>query len=97
MQCTMLKAKLHQARVTHAELEYEGSCAIDGDLMDMAGILEYEQIQIYNTTTVSVSKPTQSVAKRAPKSSPSTVLPPTRPSPVTVSSFVLTPATPARS
>ena len=31
MQCTMLKAKLHQARVTHAELEYEGSCAIDGD------------------------------------------------------------------
>ena len=48
MQCTMLKAKLHQARVTHAELEYEGSCAIDGDLMDMAGILEYEQIQIYN-------------------------------------------------
>ena len=48
MQCTMLKAKLHQARVTHAELEYEGSCAIDGDLLDMAGILEYEQIQIYN-------------------------------------------------
>lgn len=48
MQCTMLKAKLHQARVTHAELEYEGSCAIDGNLMDMAGILEFEQIQIYN-------------------------------------------------
>ena len=48
MQCTMLKAKLHQARVTHAELEYEGSCAIDGQLMDMAGVLEYEQIQIYN-------------------------------------------------
>ena len=48
MQCTMLKAKLHQARVTHAELEYEGSCAIDGRLMDMAGILKYEQIQIYN-------------------------------------------------
>lgn len=48
MQCTMLKAKLHQARVTHAELEYEGSCAIDGDLLDMSGIMEYEQIQIYN-------------------------------------------------
>lgn len=48
MQSTMLKAKLHQARVTHAELEYEGSCAIDGNLLDMAGILEYEQIQIYN-------------------------------------------------
>jgi aspartate 1-decarboxylase len=45
---TMLKAKLHHARVTHAELEYEGSCAIDGRLLDFAGIREYEQIQIYN-------------------------------------------------
>jgi aspartate 1-decarboxylase len=44
----MLKAKLHQARVTHSELEYEGSCAIDGKLLDAAGIREYEQIQIYN-------------------------------------------------
>jgi aspartate 1-decarboxylase len=44
----MLKAKLHQARVTHAVLEYEGSCAIDGNLLDMAGIYENEQIQIYN-------------------------------------------------
>ncbi len=50
MHCTMLKAKLHQARVTHAELEYEGSCAIDSELLDMAGIREYEQIQIYNIT-----------------------------------------------
>jgi len=48
MQLTMLKSKLHQARVTHAELEYEGSCAIDGALLDAAGIREYEQIQIYN-------------------------------------------------
>ena len=44
----MLKAKLHQARITHAELEYEGSCAIDGDFLDLSGIQEYEQIQIYN-------------------------------------------------
>ena len=36
------------ARVTHAVLNYEGSCAIDGDLLDMAGIRENEQIQIYN-------------------------------------------------
>jgi aspartate 1-decarboxylase len=50
MQCTMLKAKLHRARVTHAELDYEGSCAIDGVLLDLAGILEYEQIQIYNVS-----------------------------------------------
>lgn len=48
MLTTMLKAKLHMARVTHAVLNYEGSCAIDGDLLDMAGIHENEQIQIYN-------------------------------------------------
>jgi aspartate 1-decarboxylase len=50
MQLTLLKAKLHRACVTHAELEYEGSCAIDSDLLELAGILEYEQIQIYNVT-----------------------------------------------
>ncbi len=48
MQLTMLKGKLHKARVTHSELEYEGSCAIDGRLLDAAGILQYEQIDIYN-------------------------------------------------
>jgi aspartate 1-decarboxylase len=48
MQLTLLKAKLHQARVTHSELEYEGSCAIDADLLNTAGIHEYEQIHIYN-------------------------------------------------
>ncbi len=46
----MLKAKLHRAHVTHAELEYEGSCAIDGKLLQAAGIHEYEQIEIYNIT-----------------------------------------------
>ncbi len=48
MEITVLKAKLHQACVTHAELDYDGSCAIDGALLDKAGIHEYEQIQIYN-------------------------------------------------
>ncbi len=48
MQITLLKAKVHKAHVTHSELEYEGSCAIDGLLLDTAGIHEYEQIQIYN-------------------------------------------------
>jgi len=47
---TLLKAKLHRARVTHSELEYEGSCAIDGALLQAAGIREYEQVQIYNVT-----------------------------------------------
>lgn len=50
MQVTMLQAKLHRARVTHSELEYEGSCAIDGHLLDSAGIHEYQQIEIYNIT-----------------------------------------------
>ena len=48
MHLTLLKAKLHKAVVTHSELEYEGSCAIDGHLLDTAGIREYEQIHIYN-------------------------------------------------
>jgi aspartate 1-decarboxylase len=48
MQLTLLKTKLHRACVTHSELEYEGSCAIDGKLLEAAGIREYEQIQIYN-------------------------------------------------
>lgn len=50
MQLNMLKCKLHQARVTHSELDYDGSCAIDGKLLDLAGMLEFEQIQIYNVT-----------------------------------------------
>ncbi len=48
LQTQMLKAKLHRARVTHSELDYDGSCAIDSNLLDSSGIREYEQIQIYN-------------------------------------------------
>lgn len=48
MQRTMLKSKLHRVTVTHAELHYEGSCAIDQDLLDAADIREYQQIDIYN-------------------------------------------------
>jgi aspartate 1-decarboxylase len=51
MQTTMLKAKVHRARVTHSELEYEGSCAIDDNLLKASGIHEYEQIHIYNVNT----------------------------------------------
>jgi len=50
MQRTMLKSKLHRGRVTHSELHYEGSCAIDDDLMDAADIKEYQQIEIYNVS-----------------------------------------------
>ncbi len=50
MQRTMLKSKLHRVRVTHSELHYEGSCAIDEVLLDAADIREYQQIDIYNVT-----------------------------------------------
>ncbi|MEY3202277.1 MAG: aspartate 1-decarboxylase [Pseudomonadota bacterium] len=45
---TMLQSKLHRVTVTHAELHYEGSCAIDQDLLDAADIKEYQAIDIYN-------------------------------------------------
>ena len=50
MYLTMLKSKLHQARVTHTESEYEGSCAIDAELLVAAGIRDHQQIDIYNIT-----------------------------------------------
>jgi len=50
MQRTMLKSKLHRVHVTHSELNYEGSCAIDDSLLEAADIREYQQIDIYNIT-----------------------------------------------
>jgi aspartate 1-decarboxylase len=44
----MLKSKLHRVTTTHADLHYEGSCAIDEDLLEAANIREYEQIDIWN-------------------------------------------------
>ena len=48
MNITLLKGKLHMATVTQAELWYDGSCAIDADLVKLAGLREFEQIDIYN-------------------------------------------------
>ena len=48
MQRIMLKSKLHRARVTATEIDYEGSIAIDEDLMDRVGIQPLEQVHIYN-------------------------------------------------
>ena len=50
MELTLLKSKLHRVTVTHAELDYEGSCAIDDDLLLAGNIREYEQLHIYNIT-----------------------------------------------
>lgn len=48
MQRTLLRAKLHRVRATHSELDYEGSVAIDGRLLEAADIREYERIEVYN-------------------------------------------------
>lgn len=50
MQRTMLQAKIHRVTTTHAELNYEGSCAIDQNLLDESDIREYQAIDIYNVT-----------------------------------------------
>ncbi|MDR0983917.1 MAG: aspartate 1-decarboxylase [Ruminococcus sp.] len=46
MQITVLKSKIHRATVTAAELDYVGSITVDKDLMDSAGIFEYEKVQV---------------------------------------------------
>ena len=46
MNIEMLKGKIHRAVVTQAELDYVGSITVDEDLLDAAGILEYEKVQI---------------------------------------------------
>ena len=51
---TMLKAKLHRATVTQADLDYEGSITIDLDLMERTGILPYEQV--WNLLMIKISK-----------------------------------------
>ncbi|MFW5659766.1 MAG: aspartate 1-decarboxylase [Oceanicaulis sp.] len=48
MQLTMMKAKLHRAVVTQADLHYEGSISIDADLLEAAGILPNEQVDVLN-------------------------------------------------
>ena len=48
MMKTMLKCKIHRATVTEAVLHYEGSITIDRTLMDAAGLVEYEQVHIYD-------------------------------------------------
>lgn len=63
---TMLLSKLHRVTVTHAELHYIGSCAIDQNLLDAAEIAEYEQIHVWNVNngerfiTYAVSAPSGS-------------------------------------
>ena len=48
MMIQILKSKLHRAIITEVHLDYEGSCAIDEELLEAASINEYEMIHIYN-------------------------------------------------
>jgi aspartate 1-decarboxylase len=50
MRRTFFKSKIHRATVTHADLDYEGSVSIDEDLLEAAGIWEYESIHVWNIT-----------------------------------------------
>ncbi|MDR3426749.1 aspartate 1-decarboxylase [Silvimonas sp.] len=45
---SMLKSKIHRVTATHSELHYEGSCAIDEDLLDAANVREFEEVTIWN-------------------------------------------------
>ena len=50
MRRTLFKSKIHRATVTHADLDYEGSVTIDEDLLEAAGIWDYEAIHVWNIT-----------------------------------------------
>jgi aspartate 1-decarboxylase len=51
MKRQFLKSKIHRATVTHCELHYEGSCAIDEDLLEAAHIGEFERIDVWNVNS----------------------------------------------
>lgn len=50
MQRTMFLSKIHRAVITHADLHYEGSVTIDVDLLEAAGMLEHEEVRVWNVT-----------------------------------------------
>ncbi|HRC86112.1 MAG TPA: aspartate 1-decarboxylase, partial [Thermoanaerobaculia bacterium] len=50
MKRTMMKSKIHRATVTEADLHYQGSVAVDSDLLQAADILPHERVEIYNIT-----------------------------------------------
>lgn len=50
MRRRMFHTKIHRATVTHADVEYEGSVTIDADLVDAAGMLEHEEVHVWNVT-----------------------------------------------
>ena len=61
----ILKSKLHRATITDVHLDYEGSCAIDANILQASGINEYEMIHIYNLNNGNRFKPMQSKFKNS--------------------------------
>lgn len=61
---SMLKSKIHRARVTHANVDYEGSLSIDPVLLKAADILPGEEVQVWNVTRAPGFRPTPSRAPR---------------------------------
>ena len=51
MRLSILKSKIHRAVITQAELNYVGSVTIDEDLIDAAGLYEYEHVHIVNVNS----------------------------------------------
>ena len=51
MLLTLMKSKIHRARVTQCDMHYEGSITIDRDWLDEVGILPYEQVDVLNINT----------------------------------------------
>ena len=64
MQRIMLRAKIHRATVTQCDLNYEGSCGIDQDLLEAADIREFEKIELYNINNGERFSPYAIVGKR---------------------------------
>ncbi len=79
MMRNMLQGKLHRVKVTQADLHYEGSCAIDRDFPDAAGILRMKLFTSGTSPTATVSPPTPLPPSGAPGSSPLTAPPRTAP------------------
>jgi len=50
MRTLYLKSKIHRAKVTHSDIDYEGSLGLDSELMTAAGMREYERVEVYNVT-----------------------------------------------
>ena len=78
----MMKSKIHRATVTDANLNYVGSISLDPRLMELADILEWEQVAISTSTTAPASRPTRSSATRVRSRStaprPASCIPATR-------------------